>query len=291
MEQGTPEWLTWRRTRVGASDAAAILGISPYKTAFELYLEKTGQKESNFNPAMSYGHKMEPIIRAYYEERVGEWFPAKTISHPDNDWMVASLDGISADNSRILEIKTCNAEVFKEAQCGRVPKYYYCQVQHQMACEPAASDAEMVFYRKGEYAYVIVDRNVHFIDQMMDQELEFYENCIVKGLPPPMSEKDSIDRTEDMEWMCLAAEGRMFYPEYLEKKAEWEAISKRWDNLKARFADATDDGNCHGGGASFTRSWRKGSVDTAKMKADGIDIDKYRKSASSSIRLTINLED
>jgi putative phage-type endonuclease len=190
MIQGTPEWLEFRSTRIGASDSAKILGLSPYGSAFDLYLEKTGQKESNFNPAMSYGNRMEPLVRAYYEEKVGEWFPPAVVTHPDYDWLIASLDGISSDNKRILEIKTCNAQVFEDAQRGEIPKYYYCQAQHQLFCTPKARDVEFVFYHKGNYCHVIITPDDDFVSDMIPRLLEFYENCIVNRLPPSMSDNE-----------------------------------------------------------------------------------------------------
>ena len=40
--QNTPEWLEWRRSRIGASDAAAILGVSQWDSAFDLWQRKLG---------------------------------------------------------------------------------------------------------------------------------------------------------------------------------------------------------------------------------------------------------
>ncbi len=62
------EWLKWRMKGIGGSDVAAILGISKWKSALELWLEKTGQADDSFtdNEAMMWGRIMEPILRNYF---------------------------------------------------------------------------------------------------------------------------------------------------------------------------------------------------------------------------------
>ena len=70
LEQGSAEWLTLRKSKICASEAAIILGISPWKTPFQLWEEKTGRKESGFSSiAMQYGTDMEPKIREWFENK------------------------------------------------------------------------------------------------------------------------------------------------------------------------------------------------------------------------------
>jgi putative phage-type endonuclease len=66
------EWLEQRRHGIGGSDAAAALGLSPWKTPLSLYLEKTGDaRPFRDNESMLWGRVLEPAIRAEYTRRTG----------------------------------------------------------------------------------------------------------------------------------------------------------------------------------------------------------------------------
>ena len=279
--QGSNEWLIERSKRVTATNIAAIMGISPWKTAMDLFNDKMGMgKPFITNPAIEHGKAMEDPIREYYEAKVGEWFPPAVVVGPEG-WELASLDGINSAKTRTLEIKTCGKKVFEEALKGNVPSYYISQVQFGMMCVPTAIDCELVFYNCGIYAHVILERDEEYITELYEAGKEFYETSIVAKLPPPLSEKDSIDMSNDLAWMTLAQQALVIYPKMKE-------LEKKWKSLRAEIQDLTDDGSCHGGGIKLTKKWRPGGLDTAKMEQDDIDIEKYRKSPSSSLMLTVN---
>ena len=282
LKQGSKEWLDYRATRIGASDIAKILGVSPYGTAFDLYEEKNGLKETFCNAGMRFGNVAEPLIREYYEAKTGEWFMPTVVEHPTEPWMMASLDGINSAETRILEIKTCNEKIFEEALSGKVVQYYFTQGQQQLACVPSAVDVEFVFYHAGKYAHVVVERDEEFIADMIEKAREFYELCIVQKLPPPLSEKDSVE-VDDEEWLSKAEEAKAIYREYKE-------LEKQWKDMRTVFLDLSDGGSCHGGGIKLSKVWRDGVIDYKKMKEDGIDVDKYRKASSCSVMLTVEKE-
>lgn len=285
--QGSDEWLELRRTKVTATDASAILGINPWKSAHDVYLDKMGQgKPFITNPAIERGRMMEDSIREHYEALVNEWFPPAVAIHPD-EWALASLDGINAHNTKILEIKTCGKKVFEEVGQGGPPSYYFSQVQFQMMCVPSAKSCAMVFWCDGEYQYIDVPRDEEYIAMLESECKAFYDLCIVGKEPPPLSEKDSIDLSDNPNSAILAAEINAIYPSYQKAKKEYEEVKKRLDKLKMQFIDTSDDGNCHCNNVYVTKSWRKGSVDTEKMIRDGINVEKYRNSPTPSTRLTV----
>lgn len=137
------EWLK-HRSRIGGSDAAAIVGLNPYKTNTELYLEKTGQKESpdiSDKPYVLYGTKAEGHLRELFRLD----FPQYTVQYFDNNMFLnskypfahASLDGELTDEDGrrgILEIKTTNIlqSMQKEKWKDRIPDNYFIQVLHYL---------------------------------------------------------------------------------------------------------------------------------------------------------------
>jgi putative phage-type endonuclease len=139
LEQGTGAWLDWRKTRRCASESPALLGVALYppRTPHELFEAKTGiEMPVNYylERARKRARVLEPIARALYEiERSDLMVP----------WVVdgeggyaASLDGLSLDGARILEVKCpfsgTRSKLWKQATAGLVPKHGQVQVQSQL---------------------------------------------------------------------------------------------------------------------------------------------------------------
>ena len=137
LQQGTPEWHAYRRSHFNASDAAAMLGISPYKTRDELLAEYATGIEPEYDEAtlarFEEGHRLEEKARAKAEELigedlfavVGEWDDAEKESLP----LSASFDGITLDGCAIWEHKTLNNDL-RETKV--VPDHYQAQIQQQL---------------------------------------------------------------------------------------------------------------------------------------------------------------
>lgn len=137
------EWLE-SRTRIGGSDAAAILGLNPYKTNTDLWLEKTGKvtpEDISSKPYVQYGTNAEKSLRELFaldfpQYRV-DYFENNLILNSKYPFAHASLDGELTDEDDrkgILEIKTTNIlqSMQKEKWNNRIPDNYYIQVLHYL---------------------------------------------------------------------------------------------------------------------------------------------------------------
>lgn len=140
LAQGSPEWLAFRREHFNASDAPAMLGLSPFKTRAELLKElATGiapEIDAATQARFDRGHALEAAARPAAEEEIGdELFPAVGTS---DEWekLAASFDGATMDESAIWEHKTLNRRIL-EAQA--LPEDYMAQVQHQLIVSGAKS--------------------------------------------------------------------------------------------------------------------------------------------------------
>lgn len=279
--QGSPEWLEMRRTKIGASEAAIIQGISPYKTAFDLWSEKTGRTQPPpSNPAMLRGNALEPEVRSYYEEKINETFLPKVVMHPTYEWMMASLDGINFIGNKILEIKCCNREVFEKAQQGIVVPHYYSQIMHQLNCCPEADECHYVCFNRGEYATVIVEPDEDYIEDLIIKEAEFYQ-CMINNVPPEKGENDYIYIDDPA---FSEVEQR-----YIEAKRQLDTAKAYEAHIKKELLDFTDDGNCEGNDIRMTRYLKQG-YDYKKAALDNLDSSKmaeYLKTPVNSWRITI----
>ena len=111
------EWLAYRRYGIGGSDAAAILGISPWRTARDLYYDKLGIAEVSENEdnwvQLEMGNLLEPLVAQIFEKKTGlKVFKRKAMfQHAKYPWMLADLDylvELPDGSTAILEIKTTN---------------------------------------------------------------------------------------------------------------------------------------------------------------------------------------
>ena len=139
----TEEWLA-NRKGIGGSDASAILGLNPYKTNQQLWIEKKNQLASadiSDKPYVKYGNDAEPLLRALfaldYPQYEVEYYDNNMLTNKKYPWAHASLDGELIDsNGRrgILEIKTANIlqSMQWEKWDNRIPDNYYIQVLHYL---------------------------------------------------------------------------------------------------------------------------------------------------------------
>lgn len=152
------------------------MGENPWKTAADLMREKRGRaKRGGENAAMAMGTALEPEARkAYCMHRATLVEPAclQSEAHP---WLRASVDGISSDWDRVVEIK-CGESVYrKTAATGRAPGYYYGQLQHILAVT-GLGEIDFWCYLPGlSPVLVTVERDERYITRMIKAEYEFWK--------------------------------------------------------------------------------------------------------------------
>lgn len=131
------QWLEERKKGIGGSDSAAVLGLSKWKSPYQVWCDKKGYNplESSDNASLFWGRTLEPVIRQHYSDITG-YSVAETEIYfmPGYDYIFATVDGlIVEDPDRILEIKTARtAEGWGEPGTDQIPVEYLCQCQHYM---------------------------------------------------------------------------------------------------------------------------------------------------------------
>lgn len=131
IQQGSQYWKRWRKQGIGASDAPAIMGVSPWSTKSDWLQTSLGFQHFRGNARTFRGERLEPFVRAMCNQQLNKEFRAICAEHDDYPWLRASLDGLCMDNEHILEIKCPNDSAHSKAVGGGVPNYYYPQLQHQ----------------------------------------------------------------------------------------------------------------------------------------------------------------
>ncbi len=196
------EWLKFRQSGIGGSDASAILGLNPWKSNVELWKEKTGladPKKINCLAAVEYGKAAEDALSHLFALDYPKYevnIVKDTVYR--KDFMFASLDGELTEKATgrkgILEIKTTTifASMRAENWNDKIPDNYYIQVLHYMA----VTNAEFVVLKaqlKSELNGDVYLRTKHYqiersdveedIQYLISKENEFWE--LVKNKKQP----------------------------------------------------------------------------------------------------------
>lgn len=182
MQQGSSQWLNFRRKRITATDASVILGVNPYKTLDDLIDEKVYGKETTVTPRMQRGKDLESLALSKFETDVGGLYMPAVVIHQDYDWCMASLDGLEIDEEFQVEIKCPGKTTHNIAKQGEIPPIYYPQIQHQLACTGLPFSYYYSFVGCDEcYEGIVikVERDNDYINEMLEKEFEFYSKYIV----------------------------------------------------------------------------------------------------------------
>ena len=129
------EWLEWRRKGIGGSDAAAILGLNPYCSPFDVYLDKIGAKEEQpDNEAMRQGRDFEDYVAMRFTEATGKKVRRRNavLQHPEYPFILGNIDRLVVGEHAGLECKTTSVLNKAKFNQGEFPDTYYVQCMHYM---------------------------------------------------------------------------------------------------------------------------------------------------------------
>ena len=195
------QWLEVRRGGIGSSDAAAAVGLNPYKSALELWIEKTGQAsaapadQDDDQSPMYWGTLLEPIVAAHYTRRTGNRVRRvnAVLAHPEHPWMMANIDRevVGAPDVQILECKTAGINGAR-LWCDGVPEYVQLQVLHQLAVTGKQAADIAVLVGGQELRVHRIERDETMIAQLIALEREFWQK-VVDRVPPDADGSESAD--------------------------------------------------------------------------------------------------
>lgn len=200
------EWLEWRRHGIGGSDVAAIMGISPFHTARDIYYDKLNiapieDDEGNW-VAKKMGNLLEDLVAEIFQVKTGyEIFQVKKMFyHPKYPFMLADVDyfvKLPDGTTAILEIKTTNYNAkdnwWLDGQ-KIVPVYYEFQGRHYMAVMDIDKVFFCCFYGNTEDEVIIreITRDMAYEEEMIYLEQNFWENHVQVKNPPPYTEDGDL---------------------------------------------------------------------------------------------------
>lgn len=274
LEQRSPEWFKYRNHKIGASDASSIMELNPWKSPIQLWEEKCDLKKIELNEAMIRGMDLEPVARDLFVKMTGISVKPVVLENSENDFMIASLDGISEDKKKIVEIKCGGNKLHEMARDGIIPDYYKCQMQHQMSVTGLEESFYFSFY-ENEGLVLSLKRDDDFIKEMIGKEKEFHR-CVMDFEIPP----SKYVQKGDFEWI-------MHTDKLKELKNKKKEIEKEEEEIRSRIISMCDENNCQGNGITVSKVIKKGSVDYEKIVTKfNVNVEEYRKIATTYWKIT-----
>ncbi|MFJ9462123.1 YqaJ viral recombinase family nuclease [Viridibacillus arvi] len=193
-EMSRSEWLDVRRSGIGGSDAAVILGFNKWKSPFQLYLEKTGDyKEEPDNEFIYWGNVLEDVVAKEFQERTGKKVRKKNqmLRHKEHQFMTANLDRVVVGEKAFLECKTTSAYKTDDWEGDEIPAAYLCQVQHYMAVTGFEKAYIAVLIGGNKFVWKEIERDEELIQIMIEREKYFWENHVLAKVPPEIDGSDA----------------------------------------------------------------------------------------------------
>lgn len=180
--QGSQEWLNWRKGVIGASDAPTIMGENPWERDAHLLKEKLGLVAPFAgNAATREGQRLEPVARNLVSQKYGVDLRPVVIQDGEIPYIAASLDGLTAENNCIFEIK-CGEKAYLYSKMRRaIPPYYRAQLQHMMM---VSGHAELIYavYRPSQPLLTYeVKRDESYISRLRRAETAFMDRLSARG--------------------------------------------------------------------------------------------------------------
>jgi len=290
------EWLAERRKGIGGSDAAAILGMNPYKSPLAVYMDKLGlAPEIPDNEAMRQGRDLEQYVADRFCEATGKKVRRvnRILQHPEYPWMLANIDRDVVGEDAGLECKTTSVYNRTEFARGDVPPVYYWQCQWYMAVTGYPSWYLAVLVLNKDFHVFEISRNDEHIAYMIDKARSFWFDHVLAGIPPLPSGSDGDDdlvamlpttREADEIADLQDIEDDIVLMQTL--KGEADDLDKRIKAIRQRIImrlDGAETGRTNRWTVTYKEQASR-RLDTAQLRAEHPDIaDEYTKTTTSRV--------
>lgn len=192
-------WLAERKKGIGGSDAASVMGLNKWTSAYTLWTHKTGKVEPediSDKEAVYWGTELEPVVANEFTKRTGKKCRRQgMIRSKEYPFMLADVDRTVDGENAIVECKTASAFKKGEWEDDEIPDSYYAQVQHYMMV--GGYDMCYICCLMGgqHYIYKEVPRNEEFIASLREAEINFWNINVLQDVMPDIDGSESTKET------------------------------------------------------------------------------------------------
>jgi putative phage-type endonuclease len=203
------DWLKKRRSGISGTDVSAILGINPWASALDVWLDKRGQAEPKPETmAMRMGNLLEPVVAQLYAEETGAHLVEPGfLRHADRDWHIGTPDRVVAEcvldcNDRkeenwtaLIEIKTARSDrEWGEPGTDQIPRHYLTQVAWYQSLTGLEVAHVAVLIGASDYRRYEIHRDLILEGVLLERCEAFWRTNVLGGQMPTLDGSDSAAR-------------------------------------------------------------------------------------------------
>jgi putative phage-type endonuclease len=278
------EWLEVRRKGIGGSDAAAIVGLNRWRSAFDVYADKLGlKKEQPDNEAMRQGRDLEDYVAQRFMEATSKKVRRRNaiLQHPEYPFMTANIDRWVVGENAGLECKTTSVLNRAKFSQGEFPPSYYVQCMHYMAVTGAERWYLAVLVLNKAFHIFEIERDEAEIEALITAEKYFWENHVLKQIPPAPDGSEATtevikqlfpEAKERKETALFGYEQKI--EQYLVLDEQVKELTKQRDALKQEIQLTLADAEI-GRARGYIVEWKnqtRQALDTARLKKEQAEI-------------------
>jgi putative phage-type endonuclease len=264
------EWLEYRKSGIGSSEVATIVGLNPFETPYQLWRRKVGldtPKVETF--AMKAGHYLEDAVSQFWQDETGR----EVIKRSAGDWLVRSnekpfmqvspdrtywLAGETRSNSNkgILECKTTQRQVDPDD----LPKHWFCQVQYLLGVSELTQGSLAWLTMGREFGYKDIALVPDFFQWLSEETERFYIDNI-KGMQEPSAVNVAdilLKYNKHQAGKIIEVDDEIFkaYEDLKEVKKEIDALTERKEAYEEKIKMAFTDAEAISYGGETIATWK-----------------------------------
>ena len=244
------EWLRERKNYLGGTDLSSIAGLNPYRTALDVYLDKTSDDiRCETSPAMRWGNLLEEAVAKAYSEDTGQTIEIEpnTIYHPSMKFLGANIDRWVGDKEYVLECKTAGftrGKEWGEEGTDQIPESYLVQVAYYAAICAVPKVDIAVLIGGQDFRIYTYERSKELEDKLIKIACNFWDNHIEKRIPPKcVSTRDTFNLFPQSNYHEIVAESNIIekLQELKGAKEEESRIQNTIEKLKTDIQEFMRD--------------------------------------------------
>lgn len=274
------EWLAYRRTGIGGSDAATVMGMNAKSSLINLWADKTGRlppKEDNGQ--MRLGRVLEPEVAKWFCEETGKRVQRRNaiFQHDTYDFILANVDREIIGENAGLECKTTTRFTPADFASGKIPPYYYCQCIHYMNVMGYDNMYIAIILRdSGDFYWFKIPYNKNDAEALLEMEVDFWNNHIIPDNRPEPDGSESAKVVLDKLFAeretntVTLFEQEKTAAEFIRIQAEIKALESDSNRLKQALINALEK-NTRGLTLNYEVSYlarARTGIDSKRLKSE-----------------------
>ncbi|MDK9867840.1 YqaJ viral recombinase family nuclease [Staphylococcus equorum] len=297
------EWKQLRTHSIGGSDCGTILGMNNYQSPFTLWQKKlcadNYEEDISDKIQVKFGHYNEQFVAKLFEEKTGKKLRKhnKMMYHKDYDFISANVDRVVIGENALLECKTTSEFLKDKWKDGNVPESYMAQCYHYMAVTGVDVVYIAVLFGNSEFHYETIERDEEVINDIINAEVEFWNEYIVKGQRPPADDSEITSKALNNFWketkndvVNFDEEKTALFKGILAIKEQQKELDKQLKGHQNQLKELLGE-NEFGEVSEYKASWKKQnreSFDAKRFKEENPEL--YEQYKKSSTTRTLNVK-